>query len=446
MAKNTDRRGADRAAPDTDESHEGQKDPLQVLELRAENFAILRAVRIRPAGPGLVEITGRNENGKSTVLRALRAAMEGHGAAPLRALRDGTDEGFLEADCGRLKVRREIVRRPDGSESWSLRVTLDGRPVRTSPQAVINGFLGALGFDPLAFARAKPREQVDRLKALVPGVDFDALQRRRADLFGRRTDVGRDRDRERAAAEAIELPPGPKPKLIDVGQRVQEVAEAERRNADIAQRLRRREEARAEAERKRDEAETLRAKAATLEQEAAAIEARLAAAGPPPAFVDTQAMMTEIAFANAANSLRAMHETRERHEAAHDRLRAEYERLTQEITALDDEKRRAIESARLPVDGLEITDDGVLVHGVPFQDAALSRKIRVSMAIAMAANPGLRIVLIDEGSELDAASRAEVDKMAREHGFEVWITRVDETGECGFVIQDGEVVRSPEGE
>lgn len=423
--------------------------PLRLLELRASNFAALRAVAIRPAGDGLVQITGKNDVGKSTILKAIKAAMVGRGGAPMRALRDGSEEGFLEADCGRLRVRRTITRRGE-DEEWTLRVTLDGRAVHKRPQDVINGFLGALSFDPLAFARMGGtaegrRKQYDLVRELVArqtGFDFDTHDAGTETRKEQRTEVGRERDRERGAAEAIALPPGPKPAAVVVAAKLDELKAANQRNAEIDAAIKQHRDMAREIDGKLEEAEALRARAATLEAQVATLEAKLDDLPTVPDKVDVAPIEAAIASADQANRVRALHEQRDRHEAAQDAKAAEYDKLTKQIAERDAARRAAIEGARLPVDGLGLGEGAVTYDGLPFDQAATSAKIRTSALLAMALNPTLRVVLVDEGSELDRESLAGLGAMARERGYDVWVTRVDETGEVGFVIEDGEVVRT----
>ena len=58
----------------------------------------------------------------------------------------------------------------------------------------------------------------------------------------------------------------------------------------------------------------------------------------------------------------------------------------------------------------------------------------------MALNPKLKIVLIREGSLLDSDTRGVIYRMAADRGYHVIEERVDETGEVGVYIEDGEVV------
>ena len=57
---------------------------MQIVELRAENVKRLSAVTIRPTGP-VVEITGKNEAGKSSVLDSIWMALGG-AEVPVQAI------------------------------------------------------------------------------------------------------------------------------------------------------------------------------------------------------------------------------------------------------------------------------------------------------------------------------------------------------------------------
>ena len=89
--------------------------------------------------------------------------------------------------------------------------------------------------------------------------------------------------------------------------------------------------------------------------------------------------------------------------------------------------------------GLGFDDDGVTLDGVPFAQASAAEQLRVSVAMAMALNPKVRIIRITDGSLLDSENLALIEEMAGANGFQVWIERVDESGAVGVVIEDGEV-------
>jgi hypothetical protein len=121
------------------------------------------------------------------------------------------------------------------------------------------------------------------------------------------------------------------------------------------------------------------------------------------------------------------------------RYEDEAKALTEAIDARDQAKRAAIAAAKMPVPGLDFGDGVVLLAGVPFDQASDAERLRASVAIAMAANPKLRVIRIRDGSLLDEDAMKVLEQIAIERDFQVWIERVDSSGQVGFVLEDGHV-------
>ena len=85
----------------------------RIIELRAENFKRLKAVAI-PLAPGLNEITGRNAQGKSSVLDVVLAALAGADGCPDDPIRHGASSGETYLDLGDLRVTRTWTQGKDG--------------------------------------------------------------------------------------------------------------------------------------------------------------------------------------------------------------------------------------------------------------------------------------------------------------------------------------------
>ena len=98
----------------------------------------------------------------------------------------------------------------------------------------------------------------------------------------------------------------------------------------------------------------------------------------------------------------------------------------------------------MPVEGLgvDFDDDGahVMFNGVPFEQASTAEKLRVSTAIAMAANPELRVLRISDGSLLDDKSMAILTEFAGKHDFQLWIELVRPNETTGIILEDGAIV------
>lgn len=422
---------------------------MRIVELRAENVKRISAVTIRPEG-SVVEITGRNEQGKSSVLDSIWMALGGAEVMDPQPIRKGADEAIIALDLGELKVTRKLRRKEDGTFSTSLVIeTPDGmRP--KSPQTMLNDLVGRFTLDPLAFSRMKAGEQFDAMKALVPGFDFDkSIAEDKAD-YERRTAANRKAKEAKAAAEAIEAEPI---EPVDEAPILEDLARAGDHNAGITERKARREQAQANAasQRKRiadieeevknlqDRILDLRTQAMNLDKSAGELEDKLAAAAPLPEPLDTADLARQLEAAKQRN-LQATTWTQRQGLL---KQAQDFEETAKSLTAAMEvraqRRAEAIQAAKLPVEGLTLGEGEVLVDGLPFAQAAASKKIRISVALAMALNPKIRVIRIMDGSLLDSDAMKIVADMAQANDFQVWVERVDDRSPSAIVIEDGHI-------
>src|SRR4030042_672842 len=113
----------------------------------------------------------------------------------------------------------------------------------------------------------------------------------------------------------------------------------------------------------------------------------------------------------------------------------EYNNLTQKIKELDEEKSKKLSEAQMPIEGLSYDEENVLYNTIPFNQLSGAEQLKISMAIAMAQNPKLRVVLIRDGSLLDAENLKIIKKMAKEQDYQVWCEKVDDSGKIGIYIE-----------
>ncbi|WP_164894988.1 hypothetical protein, partial [Mesorhizobium sp. M7A.F.Ca.AU.001.01.1.1] len=77
--------------------------------------------------------------------------------------------------------------------------------------------------------------------------------------------------------------------------------------------------------------------------------------------------------------------------------------------------------------------------GQPLDQASQAEKIRVSVAIAAAMSPKLKVAIIKDGSLLDKKSWALLEQFAIEHDLQVFVETVDSTRPTAIVIEDGSI-------
>jgi DNA repair exonuclease SbcCD ATPase subunit len=155
--------------------------------------------------------------------------------------------------------------------------------------------------------------------------------------------------------------------------------------------------------------------------------------------VETAPIKQAMADADATNRRVRANKQYAEEESKRAALAKQSRALDTKLEVLQADKRRLIRDAKYPLEGLSLTDDGIVFEGIPFEQASSAEQLRVSMAIALAMNPKLRVCLIRDGSLLDSRALAAVAKMAEDAQAQIWLERVGEGKECQVIIEDGHV-------
>ena len=401
---------------------------------QAENIKRLIAVNITPED-NLVQITGKNEQGKSSVLDSIWWALEGAKNIQVEPIHKGATTGRIRLELGdkevELIVTRTFKKSKDGGFTTKLSVTTpDGIDVAGGAQTVLNGFLDALTFDPLTFSRMKPPEQFETLKKFVPGVDFEAVETANKKDYEGRREVNRELKIAQASVEGIETTATEETVIIDTSMLIDRMQTAGEENASIEIRKNNRRNYQIKVAENRDNAKK-------LIEEADEIQKKLDNAGELPEPIDISEVREKLEIAKSNNDELIKFNQRKDLLDTVQRLEEEADNITTRMKLREEDKRKAIAEAKIPVDNIDFGDGIVLLKGVPFEQGSQAERIRASMAIAMASNPKLRVILMREGSLLDEDSEQIVREMAVANNFDVWQEKVDSSGQIGFVIEDG---------
>jgi energy-coupling factor transporter ATP-binding protein EcfA2 len=423
---------------------------MQIISLQAENIKRLTAVEIRPDG-ALVQITGRNGAGKTSVLDAIWWALVNARHIQSQPIRAGASKARIRLDLGELVVTRRFTRQED--ETFTTTITVENAQGArfSSPQKMLDELIGALTFDPLQFTRLDPKEQLQTLKALVPGVDFAAIETANQKDFAKRTDLNRTAGDLKARARSIEVPAGTPAEPIDETALVNKLATVAEHNAAIEREKARRERIEMDIaalasgiendnrslEQHRLAIQRLDASISEKSREWGLQKNELERYRPLADKVDPSEVQGQIEGARATNAAVNAAKTK----ADLERQALEVEVAAGHLTrAMRDRAAKIAEAdaaANLPVPGLAFGEGQVFLTGLPFSQASDAEQLRASMAIAMAMSPKLQVIRVRDGSLLDEDGLRIVADMAEKHGFQVWIERVDSSGKVGFVIEDG---------
>lgn len=422
---------------------------ITVTSVEGESFRRLRFARAELVpGKGLVRVTGKNGSGKTTFLRMIREALGGAGEVLPESVHEGSEDGTgeirLTLSNGFSVRRRYTESNPKGY------LTVEGPDGGKHGQAKLTEWVGPLSFDVLTLFGLPPERQRDVL--LASGADpelpgkLDALRQKRRELYDERTPWISQQRR----ARQVPKPDGDRPEPIDVSaelKRMGELQKAERERGDAAREVRT----------TRDQIGSVEGRIEALTEQIAKLMEERDRLADRKKRMASYLKECEEALAGLPDPSGEMEEVRERIDQA-DRIHAalrpweqwdqaqeeldeaemERYRLTAEMEALAEKEAELIREAGIPVEGIGFADDGdPLLHGRPLEVASGAEKIQMAVAVAMAANPDLRICLLDEANDIDLEGLEELDRLAKEHDFQIFAARLGLEGPGEIVIEDG---------
>lgn len=424
---------------------------LRIVKLQAENVKRLKAVEITPDKDGnLVIISGKNGAGKSSVLDSIEYALGGSPKVK-KPLRNGTEKGGVVLDLGEMTVERTFT----AAGSYLHVKNKAGFDVAT-PQKMLDKLVGKLAFDPLEFIRLDPDKQAKILKDIT-GLDFTILDKERKEWFDNRTIL----NREKAALQA----------RIDGAVVYADVPEEEVTMAELAAEYQAAQDMKTLNDHKRNEVEQLRTALknkmqdkesmekeledlqeqvadlkeriakheehiVSIKQSGAALVKQVAELKDP----DLKAISDKMANAELLNAKVRGNRERKEMVAKMEEVKGKVLKCEAEMEKLDKSREQQMKDAKMPIPGLRFDDTGIMFKDIPFNQLCSSEQLKISLAMSISLNPQIRVMLIRDGSLLDKRNLEVIKAMADKYDVQVWLEAVDETGQLGIVIEDGQVI------
>ena len=401
---------------------------MKIVKLQASNFKRLVAVEITPDG-NLVTITGKNGAGKSSCLDAIAAALGGSKAQPDKPIREGEGLAKVVVETEEYTVTRKYT-----LGRSTLEIKNKAKSTISSPQALLDRLVGAIAFDPLAFSQMKDKDQRETLLEVL-GLDLASHDTKIETLRNERKELLAAKKRADGDLETLVFTPGLPDSEVSVAELSDSLRQAHAVNAKG-------EKLEGEHAVKQQEIANQREVIALAEQKIAGLFAECEAIRDQCGtitLVDTSAIEQQIAGSEETNKrVRANQFYRaaeKQSESLADAIKAKYDAIQDAETA----KSNAIGDAQMPVEGLGIDANGLTLDGIPFRQVNHARRLPVSMAVAMAMNPELRVMLVN-GNGLNQETLETIAAYAEKHDFQVWLEKATEDGEgFGITIEDGMV-------
>lgn len=438
-------------------------------------------------------VTGDNELGKSTLLKAIGALLTGQRDD---VLRNGASKGFAKMVVGDDGEEYDVqLSFTEANPRGTLSIKQKTTGMATNNVSMLQRIFGYQDFDAVEFSRWSEtaegrRKQIAVVKSLLP----EKVRNRIAEIDetvttmkAERTGINRDVKTFAALYESIEkqLAPGDVEKY-DAPVDVTELMERQKTNAQLiekaksvramlAQRIEQiaaipgriqAEKAKAVetskvyadkvayakaayeqavAEQRAAEtkiAETYKAIVADIESEKADLENRKANAedwlkryeANNPEKTDVQSLLADAEAHNKRyNLVCQFKEKKQQYEA----VKAKAEKMDSDIDKLTSERAGLIASAELPIDGLSFTDDGLTLNGVPFVPGKVSdsQTMEIAAKLVIASNPKVKVFRIARGESLGQKRLETIIDIARRNGFQGFIEQV-QRGQTEMMVEE----------
>lgn len=451
---------------------------MYIKKLELLNFQVIKEFNANFAG-NVYFITGDNELGKSTLLKAIGALLTGQRDDVLRA---GEKKGFAKMVVGDDGEEFDVsLSFTETNPRGTLTIKQKTTGMQTSNVSMLQKIFGYQDFDAVEFSRWSEtaegrRKQIAVVKALLPDKVRDRIDAIDAEVSIIKTDrTGINRDiktfgalvdsaKKTLTAEDIERYKTP----IDIAElmerqktvvRLSEKAKAAR--AGLEQRTKQLADAGLEKERireRRDEAvfeakrimESVISKAKSdyeKAMEAADNEMRDALAELDANVKDWQDRKTnaerwlakynamDIGSENIAEDLEKANQHNAKYNAVvkykeekarFDAVVAQSQQMDAKIDSLLSERASLISESSLPIDGLSFGEDGLTLNGIPFVPGKVSDSqiMEIAAKLIIASNPKVKVFRIARGESLGTKRLEAIIDIARRNGFQGFIEQV----------------------
>lgn len=463
-----------------------------IKNLKLSNFQVIRDFDADFEG-GVYFITGDNEKGKSTILKAIYALLTGDRDA---VLTNGEEKGFAKMVVGNDGENYDVeLKFTKANPRGTLTIKSQTTGMKSDNIGMLQKIFGYTDFDAVEFSRWSEtaegrRKQIEVVKSLLPKEVQDRIAKIDEDVKNKK-ELRKDANAEVKTYTAIcataekELQPGDvktyanpieiatlmekqkenaqliekaktvrasleqrKQQLEQIPTRVKEVNRVHQENIDNAKKLE-------EAAKREYEEKLAKIKAGVEASEKTKSEELEKIETDKKDFetrkTNAEKWVKEYEANNPENDNTAeILKTSEEHNKKHAKVvqyqekkkskeaaEKKADKFDKEITDLLKERETLISNSKLPIDGLSFTDDGLELNNVPFMEGKVSDSqiMEVAARLVIATNPTVKVFRIARGESLGKARLQAIIDIAQKNGFQGFIEEV-KRGQDDLVIEE----------
>ena len=428
----------------------------KIVKLSIENFKRISAIEFEPKGNVSI-ISGLNEQGKSSLLDSISVLLQGKAAKIPEPVKRGTSKakisGTILTDKWDSFDDMVVTRTITKAGNWYLKIEDKTGKTYKSPEGMLKKIFGT-AVDVCEFIRMTPAERVEALKRIT-GLDFSEMDQQRKEYYDERTLVGREVKQIEGNLAGMENY-GFNVEKVSIPTLLEDLAEIQAGNRENDKKKEELKTITGEVESAKQRIDDMREELQRIQDKIAKaktfysdlIDSQLAIRKEVESLVyaDETDIKDQIAKAEEINMQIDASVKFDQEQEKLETKKSEYQSLTSNIQKIDDDKQKQLSEIDFPIDGLSFNESDVLYNDLPFNEKQLSSEelLRVSFAIAIAARPNLKNILIREGSLLDENNLKLIGQMAEDAGIHVFIEVVGNDAEKATILIENGEIKEPE--
>ena len=464
---------------------------MKIVYISIHNFLKLKSIEMNPSKTNV--IVGKNKQGKTSILKAIKAAFDGK--VDESVIRDGESKAEIIIKLSELykecpmcgsalgtcphTINRESED-PEKSLSIKRTITEKGTYLDVSnkegykvpaPQRFLDGIIGTFSFNPVQFFELKPIERKKYLLNAIKltlsqeelakytgeklaGIDYtkhalEVVEDARKYYYDKRTGANAEVTKKRKTLDELSasLPEGFDPKSVSE-EHIKDLQKAIHDDELVLQKQADHEKFLAEMQRQEkgivEDIAKIEADLVAKKTKLTDLQKEIAAAA--EFHYDLSDPLTIETAKETLKKLEGQRElvfTHKRVEEIRGELSTaieEADKLDAVVTKLTKEvPQELIAKAELPVEGLTVTENDVLINGISLDNLSASEQLKFALNIVRKLNETFKVICIDGIETLDKDTFETFLKEIEADDYQYFVTRVDGDVKGGIVIEDGAI-------
>lgn len=429
---------------------------LKIVDLR--NVEI---VNLDFDGKNLIEISGKNGSGKTTIIDSIFIALNGtkylgKTKNGWRVIKNGKDRAEIEVIIGnenrKIEIRRSITKIDRGNEiDTGGTITIKDSENRSIGQNFLDSLLSKFTVNPLGFAYMDPKEQIKIIKELG-GIDTSEIENKYKNTYSERTEVNREIKRLEG--------------VVKTNQGCEQVDEVI--TADL---LKERKEASNHYEKIKGISESIdninelidddKKRIDEIDEEILKLqeERKQKDLNIQNKIISINKLMSEhdelldvklrsieeidkdISEADTKNEQYRTYKSYIENLDLLNKEKIKSKNLTDELDQLNKDKVDLIANSKLPFKNISFDDEvGILINEIPFSQMSTAEQLKISTRVGIELSP-MKIIYIKEGAMLDEESFNIISDMAMKHDYQILVETVgDGYTDNSIKMHEGRVI------